>query len=111
MVNYARDSDDDEPTDGEDEMEDNNEEQDDEDEESNSNNGIVLHAPGDKDLGQVEDNTSNEQNIATSDSLNVTPVQISFFLSLFVNCCSFLCLSLVENRRSVTFISRRYDTK
>ena len=73
LVNYGRDSDDDEHTD-EEEDEDNDEEQDRDDDQSNSSSAVILHAAKDQDLVTIETTTFTEQTIVTSDLLNVTPV-------------------------------------
>ncbi len=88
MVNYGRDSDDDEHTD-EEEDEDNDEEQDRDDDQSNSNSAVILHAARDQDLVTIETTTFTEQTIVTSDLLNVTPVctiniLLIYFHSVFV---------------------------
>ena len=75
MVNYDRDSDDDEHTEDEDEMEENNEEPDADDHDSNSNSGNMVHASGERESGQNEENLPNDQTIGTSDLLDVTPVR------------------------------------
>lgn len=79
LVSYDRDSDDDEHTEEEEEeeMDQDNEEPEREDEDSNSNSASIAHASGDKDSGQREETMSNEQSLATSDLLNVTPVSNS----------------------------------
>jgi hypothetical protein len=88
LVNYERDSDDDEHTD-EEEQEDDNEEQDGEDDQSNSNSAPVLHGVGELDSVQIESTTYTEQTIVTSDLLNVTPVFIiNFNHLLFIYFCS-----------------------
>ncbi|CAF0976724.1 unnamed protein product [Rotaria sordida] len=74
LVSYEADSGDEEHTD-EDEEEDNNEEQDGEDDHSNSNSAVILHAPEENDLLQIETTTVIEQTIVTSDLLNVTPLK------------------------------------
>ncbi len=98
LVNYERDSDDDEHSD-EEEEEDNDEEQDKEDEQSNSNSAVILHATGEIDL-QIETTPFTEQTIVTSDLLNVTPVcRIHLdFLLIYI-------LFIVQVRRSITIIS------
>ncbi|CAF0990502.1 unnamed protein product [Adineta ricciae] len=74
LVNYERDSDDDEHTDDEDDDENghSNEEQDLDDDQSNSNHAIPSHGE-ESDLLQMESSTYAEQTIVTSDLLNVTP--------------------------------------
>ncbi|CAF1437477.1 unnamed protein product [Rotaria sp. Silwood1] len=66
LVSYEADSGDDEHTD---------EEQDGGDEHSNSHSAVILHAPEENDLVQIETTTFTEQRIVTSDVLNVTPLK------------------------------------
>lgn len=82
LVNYERDSDDDEHTD-EEEEEENIEEQDMGDEQSNPGSVNPAQGMGDTDI-QTGTATSSEQTIVTSDLLTVTPVFIIDFIHSLV---------------------------
>lgn len=88
LVNYERDSDDDEHTD-EEEEEENDEAQDGEDEQSNSDSANLAQGTGETD-SQAGTATSSEQTIVTSDLLTVTPVCIIDFILSLVLLLSFV---------------------
>ena len=72
LVNYERDSDDDEHSD--DNEDEDSQEQNEDIDEPYSISGIILHATDELDPIPMESITPNEQKIITSDLLNVTPV-------------------------------------